>query len=85
MLDGSPELDELRDRLRSLIDQPNAFTVNPLLTSQQFERKARDRGLDVSLGALEALHRADMVRPLFGVDFGFPNTKDERQDRKSVV
>lgn len=50
-----------------VVEVPYAFTQLPLLTASAFLKEARERGLHLSESALESLHRAGLLVPLYRV------------------
>ena len=66
------------------VEVPYAFTQLPLLTASGFLKEARERGLRLSEPALESLHRAGLLVPLYRVRrdwrrvVGYERRGDER-------
>lgn len=52
-----------------LVDEPHAFTQLSLLTSDEFERAAAERGFEFGPGVLATLHRDNVLVPFFGIRY----------------
>jgi hypothetical protein len=56
-------------RTVDLFDLPLSFSQRPALTPEQFSRATKNRGRELRVEQLEALHRAGVLMPFYRIDY----------------